>query len=79
MERNTDTWILLYQDSLAQLWGRRTKYADPQSPDFIAPGARIVSNQQQEGIVNWPAMPVRVHSQNRVVTRDKHSKGDSES
>jgi hypothetical protein len=79
MERNTNTWVLLYQDSLAQLWGRRTKYADPLSPEFIAPSQRNVGNQRQEGIVDWPAMPVRDHSSKRVVTRDKITTGDHES
>ena len=31
MNRQRDRWVLLYQDELAQLWGRTARYGDPQS------------------------------------------------
>lgn len=79
MEQNTDQWILLYQDSLAQLWGRRSKYAQPHSPHYIAPSERIITNRRQEGIVDWPALPVRKRKSNRVVSRETSPKGNDES
>jgi hypothetical protein len=54
-----DTWVLLYQDGLSQLWGRASKYDDAQHPDYIPPSQRQISDQPQDGIVAWPALPVR--------------------
>ncbi|MCH7725423.1 MAG: hypothetical protein IH991_02915 [Planctomycetes bacterium] len=58
MKEQGDEWILLYQDSLAQLWGLRSKYDNPSSSDFIQPTDRRVSDAPQIGAVSWPASPV---------------------
>jgi len=79
LEQNTDRWVLLYQDSLAQLWGRRSKYDERHSPHYIAPSERLVGNQRQEGIVDWPALPVRKNTRGRVVSRDKTLVNNNES
>src|SRR5439155_5386120 len=34
MEARAD-WVLLYQDAVAQLWGRRNRYDDPASHDYL--------------------------------------------
>ena len=52
-------WTLLYQDGLAQLWGRRDRYDDPQSPHFIPESERFRSEEMPVGWVQWPAMPRR--------------------
>jgi hypothetical protein len=52
-------WVLLYQDQLAQLWGRKSKYDDPASPDYISPNHRRVGQEEQTGYVAWPAFPLR--------------------
>ncbi|MFV1965817.1 MAG: hypothetical protein ACC628_10370 [Pirellulaceae bacterium] len=52
-------WVLLYQDHLAQLWGRSTKYGDPSSSLFIVPEQRQITQEVQEGFVPWPAFPAR--------------------
>ena len=54
---NTQSWALLYQDQIVQLWGRRSKYDHPSSPDYLDPTARLISEQVQEGSVTWPALP----------------------
>jgi len=59
MKQNEDKWVLLYQDSLAQLWGLRTKYDDPHSLAFIPPAERNVTDNVQQGFVTWPALPTR--------------------
>ena len=59
LERHRDRWALLYQDEMAQLWGRKTKYDDPLSPNYLPPSRRRVTDQPQEGYVAWPALPVR--------------------
>ncbi len=67
MERASQQWTLLYQDSLAQLWGRRTKFDDPESPEYLAPVWRQFRERPQQGIAAWPAAP-RVDAQRRPVS-----------
>lgn len=66
MEGCSDEWCLLYQDSLAQLWGRRSVYDDPSSPRYLPAGQRRITDESQEGSVAWPAFPV---VNNRAATR----------
>ena len=61
MQSQRERWVLLYQDGLAQLWGRRERYDDPQSPDFLPPHERRISDEPQQGHVTWPALPVVHH------------------
>src|SRR5438876_2102172 len=58
MERRSG-WVLLYQDGIAQLWGRPERYADPASPDYLPPGARTIGYRKPRGYVRWPAFPTR--------------------
>ncbi|MEZ6065894.1 MAG: hypothetical protein R3B90_09345 [Planctomycetaceae bacterium] len=58
MEAAQERWVLLYQDSLSQLWGRKDRYDVATSPDYIPLVDRIVSDAPQEGSVDWPAIPV---------------------
>ena len=57
MQSQSADWCLLYQDSLAQLWGRRVRFDDPSSPHFIPVSQRAISNDVQSGTVDWPAFP----------------------
>jgi hypothetical protein len=57
MFRNDRTWTLLYQDKVAQLWGRAAKYDDPGAPDYIPRALRRVTEAKQEGTVPWPGLP----------------------
>ena len=50
-------WTILYQDELAQLWGRRSRYDDPANPDYIPLTRRVIGNEPQTGYVAWPALP----------------------
>ncbi len=50
-------WSLLYQDSLAQIWGRSDLFDEPQSPEYLAPKQRSISDAEQTGYVAWPAIP----------------------
>jgi hypothetical protein len=52
-------WALLYQDALAQVWGRRDKYDRPESPAFIPSPDRRISEAVPTGSVTWPALPPR--------------------
>jgi hypothetical protein len=57
MFRHADRWTLLYQDQLAQVWGRASVYDEPDSPRYLPPAQRSISNDAQIGSVTWPALP----------------------
>ncbi len=53
----SENWVLLYQDSLAQIWGRKSQFDDPRSPRYLPPQRRVIGDEQQAGTVQWPAFP----------------------
>lgn len=57
MQAAADDWCLLYQDEIAQLWGRRSLYDDPQSPNYLPLWMRCINDATQEGTEPWPAFP----------------------
>jgi hypothetical protein len=59
MQQNQDTWVLLYQDAIAQVWGRRDIYDDPQLATWVAPANRSINNQLATDSVTWPAIASR--------------------
>lgn len=67
MQQQTD-WILLYQDQLAQLWGRSEKFGNPEHDRFIPGAQRIAGDQPQVGYVAWPALPQSNDSSNATQT-----------
>lgn len=69
IEQHRDEWTLLYQDSLAQIWGRRCLYDDPVSPTFVPASEREISEDRQTGTVPWPAFPQHRSDRNHVSTR----------
>jgi hypothetical protein len=56
-------WCLLYQDSLAEIWGRRDLYDDPARETYISTADRNLKKTPQSGSVAWPGFP-------RFVTND---------
>ena len=50
-------WVLLYQDGLAQVWGRRNRYDDPASQHYVARDEREITDREQTGWAAWPAFP----------------------
>lgn len=56
---NHPDWVLLYSDGLAGLWGRRSRYDDPQSPSYFAEAQRLRSDDRPSGIAAWPGFPGR--------------------
>ena len=52
-------WALLYQDAIAQLWGRRDRYDDPARADYVPPARRWITQVSHSGSVPWPALPPR--------------------
>jgi hypothetical protein len=75
MFRNRQQWVLLYQDKLAQLWGRQSLYGEPHSPDFIPVERRRITEDEQEGIVPWPALPRRHRDTQLVSTQFQSGQG----
>jgi hypothetical protein len=61
MQAHRDEWTLLYQDSLAQVWGRTSKYGDPTSSEFVPPERRQITEEKQTGWVMWPAYTWRTN------------------
>ena len=51
-------WVLLYRDRVAELWGRTSKYADPNKLTFIPPHHRVQDASPREGNIPWPALPL---------------------
>ena len=58
MEARPD-WVLLYQDTVAQLWGRRDRYDDSASAAYLPAARRWITEVRQGGSVPWPALPPR--------------------
>jgi len=50
-------WVLLYQDALAQLWGRRDLYDSAGGASFLPASARQLEDRTPHGLVDWPAFP----------------------
>lgn len=56
MYDNTDHWALLYQDAIAQVWGRRSTYDNPSNPHYFAAEKRVIHNTLSRDSVSWPAI-----------------------
>jgi hypothetical protein len=52
-------WVLLYSDSVAEIWGRRSRYDDPASLHYLAPELRQLDVKLLEARWQWPALPDR--------------------
>jgi hypothetical protein len=52
-------WTLLYRDSVAEIWGRSSRYDDPASPHYLAPDLRLTDVKLLEARFQWPALPDR--------------------
>ncbi len=72
LSRQGDAWTLLYQDQLAQLWGRTSVYGDPTRNGYIPLGRRHIGEMPQQGVVAWPAQPIRKHPSPFHSTRSVH-------
>lgn len=73
MRKHTSDWTVLYQDSMAQLWGRKSVYDVADSRHYFAPGRRHISDDVQTGDVSWPALPVASRQGDRVTFGSSHT------
>jgi hypothetical protein len=60
MFRSQENWTLLYQDKVAQVWGRTAKYGEPSNSNYIPLAHRKITDDKQTGSVTWPALPQRL-------------------
>lgn len=51
------TWSLVYQDAVAQVWGRSSVVDLAHSPKYLPASRRLVSNHFSSTKVEWPALP----------------------
>ncbi len=65
MNGQNERWSLLYQDQLAQVWGRKDIFDNSDSPRFIPKSQRAISDLAQSGTATWPAIPTNFKN-NRV-------------
>lgn len=59
MENQTDDWVLLYQDAIAQVWGKRNVFDSLECPRYVFPNDRLVSEKMIVSETAWPAFPNR--------------------
>lgn len=57
MQQQQQSWVLLYQDDVAQLWGRSSIYDNVRHADYLPPARRVLAGGKQRGHVTWPAWP----------------------
>ncbi len=50
-------WSLLYQDGIAQLWGRKSVYDDSNSTKYLPPKERLITDRIHKTAFPWPALP----------------------
>lgn len=67
-------WVLLYQDSLAQLWGRRSIYDDRALATYLPHEQRIVDGGPQTGAVPFPGEPISLPMQTQHVRTLRNSR-----
>jgi hypothetical protein len=57
MRRAQDKWVLLYQDQIAQLWGRRAVYDQKGLASYFPESTRQIAISHPAITVAWPAAP----------------------
>ncbi|MCA9201140.1 MAG: hypothetical protein KDA87_26550, partial [Planctomycetales bacterium] len=50
-------WVRLYQDSTAEVWGRRDRFDNPELATFVPLAARYSADQHESGRTLFPASP----------------------
>jgi hypothetical protein len=70
MKLAENDWALLYQDKIAQVWGRRSVFDNPESPRFLPASQREISNRDVSGYVAWPAFPKSQSDTNNLTSSE---------
>ena len=61
-----DDWCLLYQDGLAEVWGRKSRFDNPENENYLPIEKRVKTPRMPRGIVSWPAI---ANYENRNLTK----------
>ena len=72
LEAHRDEWTLLYQDSLAQVWGRKQRFDTPGEFDYLSPEQRQINDAPADGRVAYPALPVRKNAGETQTVRSRN-------
>jgi len=56
-EKADPEWSLIYQDGIAQLWGRTAVFDDPHSSRYVATAERLITDRVHNTAFAWPALP----------------------
>jgi hypothetical protein len=78
MQSHQDEWTLLYQDALAQVWGRRDEFDNPSSRRYLPTSRRLVNERVPEGFAQWPALPTISGTTHPVAATDKPHQNQSQ-
>lgn len=57
MQSRRDVWSLLYEDPIAQVWGRSSVFDDPFNRQFVDPSKRKLRQTMLSGTSPFPAIP----------------------
>ncbi|MEZ6115556.1 MAG: hypothetical protein R3C28_03145 [Pirellulaceae bacterium] len=57
MSQMEEDWVRLYQDSTAEVWGRRDRFDNPELATFVPLAARYSADQLESGRTLFPAAP----------------------
>lgn len=63
-------WALLYQDSVAQVWGRKRVFDSPESDRYVPMQARVATDAPRPLAVPWPAAPLKPRDRSPVENRE---------
>jgi len=66
MQQHADRWTLLYQDHVAQVWGRTNVFGDPAAPRYVAQVDRQFYDRRVGTSVGWPALPTPRRAQHQL-------------
>ena len=67
-----DDWVLLYQDGIAAVWGRRARFDRPGHHDYLPPDRRTISGVMPAGFARWPALPRASGGLIQAASRPRH-------
>ena len=57
--KDSPTWVLLYRDGLAEIWGRSSIYDNPSHCNYFPIASRVMKGATPNGSIQWPALPER--------------------
>ena len=71
LRQASDRWTMLYQDGLAEVWGLKSRFDDPNGEDYLSVDQRKISAKMPRGNVSWPA--IRSRNRSEVAEMDESS------